>query len=293
MPASEVIYYYTGDVRRGIVSELNRLNWAYPYRYMIQGGTIASWQFYFPDDGVWAPTARSKENIPVLATNGAAQAIEAGRPFTYNWVTAGWSLTNPDKVSDDKHYMGFLKYLYTLGSIGNVAGYFDYPPGGVSGDLGGSPPDWLRQIMLLSHAHGTFTHLEHYLRSGDLLPGDESHTYSTDLYGQPSWPHPAYEFVTNEGNRSARVAARKLKGADEWLIVAWAAAGDDREISVSIPGLGKVTLLARAEGSLYQAKLGPATKLLDPAGMDPSRRVAEILASVPRPPPRPPEFRVN
>jgi hypothetical protein len=288
MPESEVVYYVTGDVRRGIVNELIRLNWAYPYRHMINAGTIPSWEYYYGYFGFWVPSNGSKDYLIYHATNGAAQGIEDGRPLSYNWLSAGWSLKTPSLVSDDKRYMGFLKFLYTLGSSGNVAGYFNHPPEGFNGDIGTTAPDWLRQIMLLSHAHATFTHLEDYLRQGVLLPGDGNHAYSIDLYGTKSWVHPAYEFATSENSQSVRVAARKLKDAAEWLIVAWAAAGEDREVSVSIPGLGKVSVLARAEGTLYHAKVGPILTLLDPAGMDPSRSVADLLRSAGNAKPAPP-----
>ena len=197
-------------------------------------------------------------------------------------------MTNPSLNSDDRRYLGFLKYLYTLGSLGNVGGYFSFPPGGFNGDLGASPPDWLRQLILLSHAHATFTHLEDFLRSGDLLPGDGSHFYSIDLYGKPSWPHPSYEFRTTENSPTARVAARKMQNDEEWLVVAWTADGPDRQIGVTIPNLGELNLMARAEGSLYVVRPGQMPTLLDPQGMDPSRKVAELLASANAQKPSPP-----
>jgi hypothetical protein len=275
-PSAEVIYYYTGDSLRGIVSEIDRLNYVYPYRFMINGGTIPSWEIYYSLDGGWMPD--SQQNcIPVRATNSLAQNIEDSSPLSYNWPSAGWSLTNPSEVADDDRYMGFLKYLYTLGSVGNVASYFSYPPEGFEGEVGTSPPDWLRQITLLAHAHATFTYLENYLRSGTLLVGNGNHVFSLDLYGQPSWTHPSYEFTTSEGTPAAHVAARKLNASNDWLIIAWAASGSSRTLSATISTLGSVTLLARPEGSLYRATPGPTLVLLDPDGMNPSASIGSLL----------------
>ncbi len=267
------VYYTNGDTLRGLVPEINRLPWTWPYRFMIEGGTIPAWQFYYSQDGTWTADA---QNISMVtrATNAIAQSIEGGRPLTYNWVTAGWSLTDPSQVADDKRYMGFLKFLYTLGSVGNVAGYFSFPDGGFNGDLGATPPDWLRQIEILSHAHAAFTYLEPYLRDGDLLPGDGQHVWATDLYGQPSWPHPSYVFATSPG---VQVAARKLRGRKDWLVVAWANEGVMRNVSVTIPEAGKLTLQARPEGSLYQVKANGQPKLLDLEGMSPSKTLVKLL----------------
>jgi hypothetical protein len=61
----------------------------------------------------------------------------------------------------------------------------------------------------------------------------------------------------------------------EWLIVAWAAGGPDREVSVTIPDLGPVRLQARPSGSVYRAaiKSGRASLTrLDDNGMAPTSR---------------------
>ena len=163
------VYYVTGDPQSGLADELTRSAWTWPYRYMRNAGNIPSWQYYFYPDGQWVPqNPPSTQCIPELATNCAAQGIAGGQPLAYNWLCAGWSVTNPANNSDDTHYMGFLKFLYTLGSVGNAAGYFAYPDGGFLGDVGETAPDWLRQFMLLGHAHAAFSHWERFLRNGDL-----------------------------------------------------------------------------------------------------------------------------
>ena len=118
-------------------------------------------------------------------------------------------------------------------------------------------------MTVLGRAHALFSHLEEFLRNGDLLPGPGKHRWSDDL--------PAYEFPT--GDPGVRVVARKHRERGEWLITAWAAEGEDREVSVEIPELGKVTLLARSCGSVYRAKRtagGPELKLIDEDGMRPT-----------------------
>jgi hypothetical protein len=159
--------------------------------------------------------------------------------------------------------MGFLKCCYTAGMIGAVAGYFAYPKGGFGGDLGDEPPHWLKQMMALSYVHALFSYLDDFLRSGDLLPGPNKHRWSKDL--------PAYEFPT--GVPDSRVLVRKHRQRDEWLITAWSTDDKDKEVSVEIPKLGKVSLLARKCGSVYRAKLvkgKPFIRLVDIDGMYPS-----------------------
>src|SRR5690606_1271349 len=88
---------------------------------------------------------------------------------------------------------------------------------------------------------------------------------------------PACEFPT--GDADARVLARKHRKRQEWLITAWAAGGDSRDVTVSIPDLGDVTLTARPCGSVYLATLkqlidheppAPVLQLLDEDGMHPT-----------------------
>jgi hypothetical protein len=98
-------------------------------------------------------------------------------------------------------------------------------------------------MIALSRVHALFSHYEDFLRQGYLLPGPWRHKWSKD--------QPAYEFPT--GDAGARVLARKLCAADRWLITAWAAAGEEREVTVDIPLLGQVALPACPGGSVYEA----------------------------------------
>ena len=76
---------------------------------------------------------------------------------------------------------------------------------------------------------------------------------------------------------------RKLRDRPEWLISAWAADAVEREVTVDIPMLGKVQVLARPCGSVYRAVAVdetayeppvPRLMLLDPDGMRPSANFA-------------------
>jgi len=181
------------------------------------------------------------------ALNATAQHIAQGEPLSYNWMNAGWTRDKMGEKAfgDIARYEGYLKCYYTVGMLGGIAGYFAYPKGGFDGDISEAPPHWLAQMIALGRVHALFSHLEDFLRKGDLLPGPDRHRWSKDL--------PAYEFPT--GDTAARIVARKHRERDEWLIAAWAADGPDRQVSVTIPGLGAVSLDARACGSVYRAAL--------------------------------------
>jgi len=73
------------------------------------------------------------------------------------------------------------------------------------------------------------------------------------------------------------VLARKHRQRAEWLICAWAAGGDDRDVTVTIPALGTVTLRARATATLYRATPGVLIPL-DEDGMRPSVNLCGITA---------------
>jgi len=168
------------------------------------------------------------------------QAAPHGDTLGYHWVCGGWL---EGKFSESDRYMGFLKCLYTSGMVGAVAGYFSYPKPGFAENLGPEIPSWLWQMMHLARAQALFSHLEEFIREGDLLPGPNKHARLKDL--------PAYEFPT--GQENVRVLVRKHRKRSEWLIAAWAADGPQKEVTVEVPGLGMATVLARPCGSVYRA----------------------------------------
>jgi len=158
-------------------------------------------------------------------------------------------------LSDPNTYMGFLKTNYVLGNIG--ACYFY----GVPKE---NDPHWLWQFEYAGHAHALFSWLEDYLRNGDLLPGDGQNSITASL--------PSYEFAT--GDSTAHVVARKKQTSNDWLISAWAQAGTDRDVTVTIPVLDTVTVNARLAGSVYTAKLDsdgkPVLTLIDIDALNPT-----------------------
>jgi hypothetical protein len=225
--------------------------WAVDYRYFRTVSDTPNTSIYYKhfNDG-WT----GGNDMLTQALNATAQQISFGDPLSYNWMNAGWPRENLGEaaIGDPEHYMGYLKCYYTAGMIGGVAGYFSVPKE--------DDPNWLWQMTALSHCHALFSHLEDFLRNGDLLPGPDKHRWTKDL--------PAYEFPT--GDPDARVVARKHRERDEWLITAWAAGGENRKVSVEIPELGKVELEARKCGSVYRAT---ATEMerVDEDGMLPTR----------------------
>ncbi len=193
------------------------------------------------------PVANAGETH-VLSNNNAAALVDP----------------NAGGVSPMNLYTGFLKCLFTAGTLGGNAGYYALPGGGFNGTFpADKPKNYLPQMTALSQVQALFSHLESDVRGSDLLPGPNKHAKSGD--------QPAYEFPT--GDAGLRVLARKLKTQSKWLITAWAADGIDRPVKVTIPELGQVTLLARAAGSVYTATLAnkiPQLVLNDPDAMTPT-----------------------
>ena len=196
---------------------------------------------------------------------------------------------NVAAVSPMNLYTGFLKCIFTAGTLGGNASYKAIPGGGFDGTFPAEKPKhYLPQMTALSQVQALFSYLEDDVKNSALLPGPNKHAKSTD--------QPAYEFPTGDAN--TRVLARKREGEEKWLITAWAADGVDRLVKVTIPDLGQVTLLARAAGSVYIATLKdnkPQLLLTDPDAMLPTVKgfkpqpvtEAQILASVPKAPTAP------
>ena len=216
-------------------------SWGYQYEPMRNVADLPGQSLYYKhfNDG-WT----GKNDLLTNFLKSVAICKRFDDPHSYNWVCSGWK---EDQFSDHDRYMGYLKCLYTAGQVGAVAGYFSHPDPGFRDDLGSDIPHWLRQMMLLSRAHALFSHLDSFIRDGELLPGPSKHALDDTL--------PAYEFPT--GDETARVLVRKHKDNDadggKWLLTAWAAAGEAREVTVDVPTLGELTLEARPAGSVYVA----------------------------------------
>ena len=202
-----------------------------------------------------------------LALNAVAKEISAGRTHSYNWVSGGW--TEPGKTPETPtvagpadqapipRWTGFLTCCFTAGMMGCNAGYYADPPGGYAAAFAAeNPPHWLRQLSAVAHAQGRMSHVEDLLREGDLLPGPDRHRISR--------ADPAYEFPT--GDPTARVLVRRHNQRPEWLLTAWAAAGEAREVTVTVPDLGEVQLLAMPEAAVYRAVIEDGAAVLDAVG---------------------------
>lgn len=218
--------------------------WAYGFRWMQHVSDLPTDEFYYCHfNSGWTGDI----DMLTQALNVKGHELEYDKPLNYNWLCAGWPRGKegepPEKgLGDLERYMGFLKCLYTAGMVGANGGYYAYPKGGFAAEFpDDEPPHWLRQMIVLARAHALFSHLEEYLRQGDLLPGPKMHVWSK--------AQPAYELPT--GDEHVRALARKHRQRREWLVCVWAAAGDDRRVSIEIPDSGKFEFTARPAGSVY------------------------------------------
>ena len=254
------IYYFAdGCPHRNRYSGWNV--WAWGYKWMRRVGDLPSGSIYFRHyNSGWA----GNDDMLTQVLNSVAQAAALGETVSYNWLNAGWTRKKMGAKAFGElgRYEGFLKCWYTAGMIGGVAGYFAYPKGGFGGDVGAECPHWLAQMIVLARVHGLMSHHEELLRQGRLLAGPLKHRWSKDL--------PAYEFPT--GDATARVVARKHRKRDEWLITAWAAGGDERDVTVTIPKLGRIRLKARPRGNVCRATLRDGKPLLEDESRAPQGR---------------------
>jgi len=244
------VYYPAGGVPHRLRSP-DWKDWCPGYDDMKPVSDVPNAQTYYKDfnDG-WIAAPGGRGDLLTQALNARAQEISVGMPLSYNWLCGGYK-EEPGAISDPALYVGFLKMYYTAGMLGGNAGYYSYPqtPWGRGFEApfpAHQPPPWIQQMVALARVHAQFSFLEHYLREGDLLPGPDRHRWSKDL--------PAYELPT--GDENARVVARRLRAKPQWLITAWAADGRERIVSVTIPELGTVRLLARGCGTVHKATRG-------------------------------------
>lgn len=244
VPERRMYVYYPADSNPHRERYNRWKKWCYDYKYMRAISDRPSSSTYFKEFNTgWT----GEMDMLTEVLNSVGQQIKFGDPLSYNWVCSGWVRDgNKPVFGEIARYMGFLKCYYTAGMIGGIAGYFDLPNQGFEATFPvDRPPNWLQQMIALARVHARFSHLERYLRQGNLLPGPLKHRWSKDT--------PAYEFPTADAD--VRVLARKDRRKPAWLITAWAAAGETRRALVTLPQLGRVSLLARPHGSIYTAQL--------------------------------------
>jgi len=244
VPDRKLYIYYTAGGRTLRNKDWSIDDWGATWEHMRGVSDLPSSEVYYRhfNDGF-----TGRLNMLTCALNAIAAEIASGDPLSYNWVAGGWVRGNEAKnVADMDRWNGFLKCYYTAGMLGANVGYYEYPKGGFGVKFpANEPPVWLRQMAASAQVHALFSQVEDLVRNGDLLPGPMKHAISTS--------DPAYEFPT--GDETARVLVRKHRTRPAWLVTAWAADGPDRDVTVTVPELGRLTLHARVCGSVYEATL--------------------------------------
>jgi len=205
--------------------------WAWDYQYMRPISDMPNSSIYWKH---YNSGFTGGNDMLTQALNATARNLTFGQKYSYNWLCAGWRGKGRPADADPRRYEGYLKCYYTAGQIGGVAGYFAYD----------DPTNWIWQHMTLGRVHALFSHLEPFVRNSELLGGPNKHVWSKELA--------AYEFPT--GDQTARVLVRKHKDGARWLITAWAADGDARDVTVEIPALGRVTVKALPNAAVYFAQ---------------------------------------
>jgi hypothetical protein len=200
--------------------------------------------------------------------------IQEGFPHYLGWLCAGYERRiahyqgDPAQgtYADLPRWMGYLKLSYLAGMLGGITtGEFGcevrYEPFDPA-----QPPKWLDQMLAVAHTHALFTWIETDLRNSQLLPGPKPHAWTKN--------QPAYEFPT--GHKNTRVLVRRVNNTPRWLIGAWAADGLERDVTITVPDLGKYRLLARPAGTVHWVEqLADQRKVtwLDQNAMQPSLSV--------------------
>lgn len=236
--------YYTcgGGTHRNVILDWG--NWEYRWESFKANSDLPSNEAYYRHfNSGWTGT----RDMLTLCLNAIARELTDGKPLSYNWLSAGWEGEPGHSHGDLARWAGFLKCYYTAGMLGGNEGYYQFlgKDGFSKPFLPDQPPHWLQQLTTLAYVHATFSHLEDFLRNGDLLPGPDKHRISKEL--------PAYEFPS--GDATVRVLARKHRERAEWLVTAWAADGEARQIMVNIPGLEALKLTARPDGAVYRVTI--------------------------------------
>ena len=224
-------------------------------------------------------------------------AISLGQRNLYPWVSMGWKERDPTQISDTDQFMGMMKAYYTAGALGAASGYFNCettagnPAATIfyamlgNTKIGTVMPTQIRGFQALAQVQALFSHLESFLRQGELMAGPNKHRQNVDTpdTGAMEFPVegeftdiPSQQFgATTMRVPTARVLARKMLNANRYLITAWANTGADRDVVVNDVQLGgKLTLKARRAGTVYTGELKNGKMeltLIDVDGMNPTR----------------------
>ncbi len=258
--------------------------WQRDYEDFIKIGvsTIPQPQIYFHDgNGGWAGLDQlyNPADMTWKMLNEVGGQIRFGQKNFYAWICVGGHSLASFLIAEQDRWTGFLKIMFTSGGLGGASGYFVYN-GTYEGQavrnqpMGTALHPWLRQYMDISRAQALFSHLEDYLREGDLVAGSYIHPfnvltepiplYCLDIVGEPQGPNIS---------PGVYVLARKMPNANKWLLTAWAQQGNDREVVAVLPGCGNLTVNARVAGTVYLVSKNNgqvSMRVLDPDPMHPS-----------------------
>jgi hypothetical protein len=197
-----------------------------------------------------------------LLNTASGQQKIMGRSRMMPWISAGgwapetqpgqWQLPRP-------RYTGFMKMMYVCGAVGVLQDdYGNDQRIRFNQAIGAEPTTQVWGWMDAAHIHALFTYLDDYIWDGELLPGPSIHPFRAD----PAAPRPLCAFRPT-GDTAAWVVARKAANADRWLLGAFITAGVERDVTVTIPVLGTVTLRGRETGSVYVATRPSGAPVLD------------------------------
>lgn len=244
--------------------------------------TIPQPQLYYNDNnGGWGGIDQlgNPSDMTWKMLNEVGGHIRLGIKNFFTWISVGGHSLSGYQIADQTRWTGFLKIMFTAGGLGGSSGYFvyngTYEGQAVRGNaMGTTLHPWLRQYMDMSRVQALFSHVEDYLREGDLVNGSYMHPfnvltepiplYCLDIVGEPQG---------NGISPGVYVLARKMPSALKWLVTAWAQQGNDREVVAVLPGAGEITVNARVAGTVYivsQTNGALSMHVLDPDPMNPS-----------------------
>lgn len=227
------------------------------------------------------------------ALSAASNAIAAGSPYGYVWVSAKG--LHAASYASAEELTGFLKTYYALSMIGGP--YFSLD---LQADVGSgrtepsyvmtTMPPYIPSMIALGEVHALFSHLEEYIFDGQVLVNAHGDTHRFThwietpfaLYEQYAYPVGA-EFrgphdTSPTIDSSVRVVIRKRNGADDWLVAGWVAEGSDREVDVELPApLGRTTLHFRRAGSVYRLSRSGSTTTATLVDLDAMRPTDHML----------------
>jgi hypothetical protein len=248
-----------------------------------EGGLGVTWRAGDPDG------ARPADHF-THALAAAAQAIAAGSPHGYVWISPRGR--HASTWVDREEMTGFLKAYYALSMIGGPFFYemFSYAqtdPTRTTGVV--TMPGWMETIIVMGEVHALYSHLDDFLLDGHVLPNahGDSHRFQRwiapfPLYEQYAYPVGAELRGPNDPSPTydpgVRVVARVNAAGDEWLVAGWAASGPTREVDVELPApLGRTRLSFRRAGNVYRLRRSGGVTIATLVDLDPMRPTDHML----------------